>query len=147
MPPRQQFTQKSPSPIGNTANQFQAKLQTNTPVGEAPTAPKSNEDLKKLIESLKAKMGTNTPGGPSPAKKSPPNPNAKWDRSIRPKISLEPAYTVLTRISNHEKIPTNKKAEVQQIKSLPHSFLYKPGADGIKVDKLEIKAGKQICFG
>src|SRR3989338_4327189 len=107
---------------------------------------KTNDDLKKLIESLKNKMQTK----PSPIQKRiPPQPQAKasWNRSIAHKWSPTPAYTILTRVSNHEKVPTtlNKQSEIT-IKSLPHSFLYRPGADGIKVDKIDVKSGKQITW-
>ena len=114
--------------------------------GEPGTA---NDDLKKLIEALKNKLGN---ANNTPQKKSPPPPKSKaaWNRSITTKKEPEfkPAYTILTRISNHEKVPvkTNKQAEIT-INSVPHSFLYRPGIDGIKVDKLDIKSGKQLGMG
>lgn len=110
-----------------------------------------NDDLKKLIETLKSKLGNTANAAPS--KQVPPTPTAKtpWKRSIVDKEKntneWKPAYTVLTRISNHEKVPTTKKACELTINSVPHSFLYRPGVDGIKVDKLNIKAGKQIGMG
>lgn len=114
--------------------------------------PQANDDLKKLIETLKNKLGgtTNNP----PQKQVPPQPTQKttWNRSITNKenqgANWKPAYTVLTRISNHEKIPvkSNKASEIT-INSVPHSFIYRPGVDGIKVDKLDIKSGKQIGIG
>lgn len=105
----------------------------------------SNEDLKKLIETLKAKVNSSKT---SSEKKVPPAPKAKWDRSISKHWSPKPAYTVLTRVSNHEKVPlqSNKSQEVT-MKNLPHSFIYKPGADGIKLDKIEVKAGKFLSLG
>ena len=112
----------------------------------------ANDDLKKLIETLKNKLG-NGPAG-QVQKQVPPQPSrAPWNRSIeekqdKNKAGWKPAYTVLTRISNHEKVPVKnvKSAEVT-LNSLPHSFIYKPGIDGIKVDKLQVKPGKQICMG
>lgn len=105
----------------------------------------SNDDLKKLIESLKKKIGT---ADAVQEKKAPPAKRAgTWNRSAS-KWTPDPAYSVLTRISNHEKVPTKKnKQDEHTIKQLPHSFLYKPGADGIKIDNVEVKAGKQIGWG
>lgn len=110
-----------------------------------------NDDLKKLIETLKNKMGASN--NPIQQKKAPPQPASKisWNRSVsvkEPVWTAKPAYTILTRISNHEKVPVKvqKQAELT-INSLPHSFLYKPGVDGIKIDKLSVKAGKQIGVG
>ncbi len=110
----------------------------------------SNEDLKKLIETLKNKLGnTNTP----PQKNAPPSPQAKniWNRRIQPKDkswSAKPAYTILSRISNHEKVPTKSMKQTEiTINAVPHSFLYRPGVDGIKVDKLNIQSGKQLGIG
>lgn len=113
----------------------------------------SNDDLKKLIETLKNKLGNGATG--QPQKKVPPQPTARasWNRSIQTKqtesaVNWKPAYTILTRISNHEKVPVkNQKSAEVTIDSLPHSFIYKPGIDGIKVDKLQIKPGKQIGVG
>ncbi len=114
-------------------------------------APKENsgDDLKKLIESLKSKLGNQST---TPQKTAPPTPKVKgtWNRSIAAKENSwapKPAYTILTRVSNHEKVPTTKKAPELTINSLPHSFLYKPGADGIQIDKLNVKAGKQVGIG
>lgn len=107
---------------------------------------KSNDDLKKLIESLKSKMATSS----TPQKKAPPSPTAKtpWNRSAGTKTdwAAKPAYTVLSRISNHEKVTPAKQNNTNDmtINEVPHSFLYRPGADGIKVDKLQIKASKQV---
>ncbi|OGI19820.1 MAG: hypothetical protein A3B68_08400 [Candidatus Melainabacteria bacterium RIFCSPHIGHO2_02_FULL_34_12] len=111
---------------------------------------KGNDDLKKLIETLKNKLGNNT--GTAPTKQAPPTPKPKntWNRSIGGKEktwSAKPAYTILTRVSNHEKVPVSKKGTELTINSLPHAFLYKPGANGIKIDKLSIKSGKQIGIG
>jgi hypothetical protein len=112
----------------------------------------ANDDLKKLIETLKNKLG-NGPGG-QVQKKVPPQPSRPtWNRSIEEKqdkneAAWKPAYTILTRISNHEKVPVkNGKPSEVTVNSLPHSFIYKPGVDGIKVDKLQVKPGKQICMG
>ena len=109
----------------------------------------ANDDLKKLIEALKNKLGN---ANNTPQKKAPPPQKSKaaWNRSITAKKEpgFSPAYTILTRISNHEKVPikTNKQAAIT-INSVPHSFLYRPGVDGIKVDKLDIKSGKQLGMG
>ena len=109
----------------------------------------ANDDLKKLIEALKTKIGTNAN---APAEKqAPPSPKAKsvWNRSIKDKTwTAQPAYTILTRISDHLKVPQkNTKQSELTINSLPHSFLYRPGADGIKVDKIVVKSGKQVGMG
>ena len=110
----------------------------------------ANDDLKKLIETLKNKLNTNNP---AQQKTVPPAPKANtvWNRSIANKDkdkTFNPAYTVLTRISNHEKVPVQSTKSVDiTTKSLPDSFIFRPGADGIKVDKLSVKAGKQIGMG
>ena len=109
---------------------------------------KTNDDLKKLIETLKNKIGSpqNTP----PQKKAPPKPEARtiWKRTVKNEWTSKPAYTILTRVSNHEKVPVKSTQQSEiTIDCLPHSFLYKPGIDGIKIDKLDIKAGKQISMG
>ena len=116
---------------------------------ETPKESNTNDDLKKLIETLKNKLNSNNPAG---QKKAPPAPNTKtvWNRSIAKKDqkTFNPAYTVLTRISNHEKVPARSTKSVElTIKGLPDSFIFRPGADGIKVDKLSIKAGKQLGMG
>lgn len=115
---------------------------------EAPVEKKQNDDLKKLIETLKNKIGTNAA---PPQKKAPPQPMAKatWNRSVGAKEwTPKPAYTILTRVSNHEKVPLKSQKSVElTISALPHSFLYKPGADGIKIDKVSVKAGKQMGWG
>ena len=115
------------------------------------TAPKetgANDDLKKLIETLKNKLNTNNS---AQQKIAPPAPKAKtvWNRSIaKDNKGFNPAYTILTRISNHEKVPVRSTKSVDiTTKSLPDSFIFRPGADGIKVDKLSIKAGKQLAMG
>lgn len=111
---------------------------------------KPNDDLKKLIETLKSKMAPST----QIKKQVPPQPTAKntWNRSLPTSKEktwvAKPAYTILSRVSNHEKVPLREtKPNEMTISSLPHSFLYRPGADGIKIDKLSIKAGKQISWG
>ena len=110
----------------------------------------SNEDLKKLIETLKNKLGNTNA---TPQKKAPPSPQARniWNRSIAPKEkswSAKPAYTVLTRISNHEKVPAKSTKQTDlTINAVPHAFLYRPGVDGIKVGKLNIQSGKQLGIG
>ena len=115
---------------------------------EAPVEKKQNDDLKKLIETLKNKMGSNAT---TPQKKAPPAPTAKstWNRSVGQKEwTAKPAYTILTRVSDHEKVPVKAtKQKELTINALPHSFLYRPGADGIKLDKISVKAGKQVCWG
>ena len=107
----------------------------------------SNDDLKKLIETLKNKLNSNS----TTQKKAPPVPAAKtvWNRSVTNKErTFNPAYTVLTRISNHEKVPVKSTKSVElTTKGVPDSFIFRPGADGIKVDKLNIKAGKQLGMG
>lgn len=112
---------------------------------------KENEDLKKLIETLKSKLGNTDTATQSKQSPPAPKPRTSWNRSISNKTQTtpewKPAYTILTRISNHEKVPISKKATEITINTVPHSFLYKPGVDGIKVDKLNIKAGKQIGMG
>ena len=154
MPPRPQRPRPARSkgydPTASISAAAEAKrLPFEEQVDSEAVQPKknTNDDLKKLIESLKNKMQVNQS---APQKKVPPKPEAKasWNRSISNKWSATPAYTILTRVSNHEKVPTTltKQSEVT-IKSLPHSFLYRPGADGIKVDKLSVKSGKQITWG
>ena len=96
---------------------------------------------------MKNKLNSN----PTTQKQSPPVPAAKtvWSRSVTSKEkTFNPAYTVLTRISNHEKVPmrSTKQAEITA-KSVPDSFIFRPGANGIKVDNLNIKAGKQLGLG
>lgn len=110
---------------------------------------KANDDLKKLIEALKSKIGTNA--NTPTEKQAPPSPKAKtaWNRSIKDKAwTPKPAYTILTRISDHLKVPSkNTKQEELTINALPHSFLYRPGADGITVGKVVVKSGKQVGMG
>lgn len=140
---------KDPTVTIATASAAKAlNAQEQTQVTEQSTQQKTNDDLKKLIETLKNKIGNTS----APAQKqSPPVPQAKsvWNRSTTGKSwAPKPAYTLLTRISNHEKVPVRaQKSNELTINSLPHSFLYRPGADGIKVDKVSIKAGRQICMG
>ncbi len=114
---------------------------------ESPKDTNSNDDLKKLIETLKGKLNSNS----TPQKKAPPIPAAKtvWNRSVTNKEkTFNPAYTILTRISNHEKVPTRSTKSVEiTTKSVPDSFIFRPGANGIKVDNLNIKAGKQLGLG
>lgn len=138
-----QGIQESPQEVQNPIEQNQSQNQN--------PQQKTNDDLKKLIETLKNKLNNN-PNTPE-QKKVPPKPKEKsaWNRSIANKENKpqwKPAYTVLTRISNHEKIPArSKKFPEVSINSVPHAFLYHPGVDGIKVDKLTIQAGKQIGIG
>lgn len=135
------FTQDQETEENNEGNDMQQTL-------EKPenNEQKSNDDLKKLIESLKNKMAASN----TTQKKAPPSPKAKspWNRSVEGKTNWapKPAYTVLTRVSNHEKVTPAKqeKSGEVSVNEVPHSFLYRPGADGIKVDKLQIKAGKQV---
>ena len=121
-----------------------------TPKQEVQKEAGANDDLKKLIETLKNKLNTNNPAG---QKTVPPAPKANtvWNRSIANKDkdkTFNPAYTILTRISNHEKVPVKSTKSVDiTTKSLPDSFIFRPGADGIKVGPLSIKAGKQIGMG
>ena len=107
----------------------------------------SNDDLKKLIETLKNKLNS----GSTTQKQAPPSPKAKtvWNRSVvKDEKNFNPAYTVLTRISNHEKVPVRStKSNEITVKGVPDSFIFRPGADGIKIDKLSIKAGKQLGMG
>ncbi len=156
MPPRQrrpiQARSRGADPTVNITNaataRFNQDLEKGNNMQETLEKPenkeqKSNEDLKKLIETLKNKMANNT----TPTKQAPPAPKGKWNRSVEGKTNWapKPAYSVFSRISNHEKIATGKtKQNDVTIGSVPHSFLYKPGADGIKVDNLSIKSGKQI---
>lgn len=165
MPPRTPQRQRTPRPRGYdpTASISAASEARRLPLDESnpnanevkkseqATEKKSNanDDLKKLIEALKSKMQANQ--GLGYQKKTPPQPKPKtpWNRSIGPVgWAPKPAYTILTRISNHEKIPTQSdKTPDLTIKALPHSFIYRPGANGIKVDKLDVKSGKQIGWG
>lgn len=149
MPPRTQSKSRtfnrSLSKAIDEPSKTPEKAETKAPDGKEEKKKKSNEDLKKLIESLKTKIGTNKK---TDEKKVPPAPKAGWNRSIKKEWNPSPAYTVLTRISNHEKVPSkSSQGNGQSLKQLPHSFLYKPGADGIKVDKLTVKAGKQVGWG
>ena len=118
------------------------------PKQEAQKDTSSNDDLKKLIETLKNKLNS---GNTAQQKTAPPAPKAKtvWSRSItNQEKTFNPAYTILTRISNHEKVPVKSTKSVELTpRAVPDSFIFKPGADGIKVDKLSIKAGKQLGIG
>ena len=148
---------KGSDPTVSIASAATARNAMNTQEAENKQAQEvskenPNDDLKKLIESLKNKLGNSSTT--TPQKKAPPVQKAKgtWNRSISGKEkeanwTPRPAYTILTRVSNHEKVPTTKKAPELTINSLPHAFLYKPGADGIQVDKLNVKAGKQVGIG
>lgn len=110
---------------------------------------KANDDLKKLIETLKSKIGANANTPQQKKVPPPPAPKSIWNRSIteRKTWTPKPAYTILTRVSNHETVPTKtNKLQDLTVNALPHSFLYRPGADGIKVDKLSIKAGRQLGY-
>lgn len=114
---------------------------------------KSNDDLKSLIQTLKNKIGTGT-GSTQPQKIVPPKPQKAWKRSVTGEGEEErewtpkPAYSILTRVSDHETVPIKSKKQTEiTINSLPHAFLYKPGSDGITVDKISVKAGKQLCLG
>jgi hypothetical protein len=115
---------------------------------EATKESGANDDLKKLIETLKNKLNSN---GGAQQKSAPPAPKTKtvWNRSIAEKDrTFNPAYTVLTRISNHEKVPVKSTRSIEiTSKSLPDSFIFRPGADGIQIDKLSVKAGKQLGTG
>lgn len=104
-----------------------------------------NDDLKKLIETLKSKIGANQA---PPQKKVPPPKEAAWNRSISKSAwTPKPAYTILTRVSNHETVPARQtKPQELTINALPHSFLYRPGADGMKIDKVTVKAGRQLGY-
>ena len=158
MPPKRQMQRQArPSGYDPTASitaaagAKSAMLAVEEPKQEAQKEPtSSNDDLKKLIETLKNKLNTN---GSTLQKTAPPAPKAKtvWNRSIVEKDknkTFNPAYTVLTRISNHEKVPVRSTKSVDiTTKSLPDSFIFRPGADGIKVDKLSVKAGKQLGMG
>ena len=158
MPPRRQMQRQArPSGFDPTASitaaagaktALYAEQRQEESKQQAQKESNSNDDLKKLIETLKNKLNTNNPAG---QKTAPPAPKAKtvWNRSIvKDEKTFNPAYTVLTRISNHEKVPTRstKSADITT-KSLPDSFIFRPGADGIKIDKLSIKAGKQLGMG
>lgn len=157
MPPRMQ--QRRPSrasgndPTVNIANAAAARYTTNTEIAtsEPPNQEqKANDDLKKLIETLKNKLGNNSATPTQKTAPPPPKTRSVWDRSISKDKNWapKPAYTLLTRISNHEKVPTKStKAGDLTINALPHSFLYRPGIDGIKIDKIDVKAGKQIGIG
>ena len=163
MPPRRpqrQARSRGYDPTVNIVNASGARS-LNTLQEESPTTQeestnekdpneKANDDLKKLIEALKSKMGANS--NSPPKKQAPPEPKAKtpWNRSIvkEKEWIAKPAYTILSRISDHEKVPQKNEKQLEpNINSLPHSFLYRPGADGIKVGKLIVKAGKQLGMG
>ena len=148
MPPRRQPRQAKSQGYDPTAQRAAiSSARILTEEKPSATPEKTNDDLKNLIETLKNKMGINQPTTKS--KQVPPQPKAKgtWNRSINT-WSARPAYTVLTRVSNHELVPTKStKQNELTINALPHAFLYKPGADGIKVDKLSIKSGKQLSWG
>ena len=158
MPPRMPQNRRPARPRGYdpTVSIASANTARTLNTNEAAQAPrqdteKSNEDLKKLIETLKSKMGAN-PASTSSQKQvpPPPKPKAVWERSINKDKTWapRPAYTILTRVSNHEKVPlkSTKQSELT-INALPHSFLYRPGSDGIKLDKVSVKAGKQMGWG
>lgn len=161
MPPRRQM-QRQARPSGSdptvsisAASAAKTAMYTENegereedPRQEAPKESNTNDDLKKLIETLKNKLNS---GNGVQQKQTPPAPKAKtiWNRSLVEKDkTFNPAYTVLTRISNHEKVPikSNRSTEITT-KGVPDSFIFRPGADGIKVDKLNIKAGKQLAMG
>ena len=160
MPPRRSM-QRQARPSGydptvsiSAASSAKTALYTEQkqegPQQEAQKETGANDDLKKLIETLKNKLNSNNP---AQEKKPPPTPKAKtvWNRSIMDKEkekTFTPAYTLLTRISNHEKVPvrSSKSADITT-RSLPDSFIFRPGADGIKVDKLSVKAGRQLGMG
>ena len=158
MPPRRQMQRQartsgfdptvSISAAAGAKTALYAEQKKEEPKQEAPKETSSNDDLKKLIETLKNKLNSNNPSG---QKSVPPAPKTKtvWNRSIaKEEKTFNPAYTILTRISNHEKVPVKSTKSVDiTTKSLPDSFIFRPGADGIKVDKLSIKAGKQIGMG
>ena len=162
MPPRRQMQRQARSsgndPTASRTAAASAKSamltaedqKQETPKQEVQKEASANDDLKKLIETLKNKLNTNNP---AQQKTVPPAPKANtvWNRSIANKDkdkTFNPAYTVLTRISNHEKVPVQSTKSVDiTTKSLPDSFIFRPGADGIKVDKLSVKAGKQIGMG
>ena len=161
MPPRipgrpRTISRPKSDPTVSIASAASAKLSHMTGTEEEVKEEKketSNDDLKKLIEALKNKLGSSA----TPQKQAPPQPKAKWNRSIEGKTvktekehtwNAKPAYTVLSRVSNHEMVPQkSSKQNDPTINALPHSFLYRPGADGITVDKLNIKAGKQLGMG
>ncbi len=159
MPPRRQMQRQArPSGSDPTVSKsavasaktalYTASEEQEEPNQEAQKESGANDDLKKLIETLKNKLNSN---GSSQQKTAPPAPKAKtvWNRSIaKDNKTFNPAYTILTRISNHEKVPIKSTKSVDiTMKSLPDSFIFRPGADGIKVDKLSIKAGKQLGMG
>ena len=160
MPPRRQMQRQArpsgydPSVSISAASGAKTALYTEQkqaePKQETLKESGTNDDLKKLIETLKNKLNSNNP---AQQKTSPPTPRAKtvWNRSIGDKDknkTFNPAYTILTRISNHEKVPVKSIKSVDiTTKSLPDSFIFRPGADGIKIDKLSIKAGKQLGMG
>ncbi len=155
MPPRKQMQRQARSSgfdptasITAAAGAKTALYRTEEPKEEAPKEASSNDDLKKLIETLKNKLNSTNS---AQQKSAPPAPKAKtvWNRSItKDEKTFNPAYTVLTRISNHEKVPAKStKSSDITTKSLPDSFIFRPGADGIKIDKLSIAAGKQLGMG
>ena len=129
------------------ANEQSQELQAKEQPQEDNFQKHQNDDLKKLIETLKSKIGTNPN---PPQKKVPPPPSAKWERSVNKEHAWtpKPAYTILTRVSNHEKVPIKStKSNELTINALPHAFLYKPGIDGMKIDKVTVKSGRQIVWG
>ena len=159
MPPRRQMQRQARSSgydptvsisaaAGAKTALYTSNEEQETPKQEAQKETGANDDLKKLIETLKNKLNSNNP---AQQKIAPPAPKAKtvWNRSIVEKDkTFNPAYTILTRISNHEKVPVRStKSPDITTKSVPDSFIFRPGADGIKVDKLSIKAGKQLGMG
>lgn len=161
MPPRRPIKPMIARPRGSdptvsiaTASAARTAINTQQPQNEEQKQPqqqKANDDLKKLIETLKNKIGT-VAGAPT-QKQTPPQPKARgtWNRSIEGKDkawTAKPAYTILTRVSDHEKVPLKSvKQKELTISALPHSFLYRPGIDGIKIDKVTVKSGRQVGMG
>ncbi len=156
MPPRRQMQRQArPSGFDPTASITAAAGAKSAMLADEQEVLKeesqkeagANDDLKKLIETLKNKLNTNG----AQQKKAPPTPTAKtvWNRSVvSEEKSFNSAYTVLTRISNHEKVPAKSTKQTElTTKGVPDSFIFRPGADGIKIDNLNIKAGKQIGLG
>ena len=157
MPPRRQMQRQARSSGNDPTASITAAANAKTALYTVEEEPKqesqkemgsSNDDLKKLTETLKNKLNSN---GSAQQKKAPPAQQAKtvWNRSVvKDDKTFNPAYTILTRISNHEKVPVKStKSSDITIKSMPDSFIFRPGADGIKIDKLNIKAGKQLGMG